>query len=121
MKPQLFRATLAFESSLEEEVPDSPHAPKSFGLSDGNLQAHISPCCTSVPGDQHQDQRRITISVAGMSDANGKVLSLNANVYDKEGKWLSAMTASLAEDDVRKLGEAIDAVIELTPEPPREG
>lgn len=120
MKARLFRARLVFEGAIDE-VPDNPMAPEVFGISDAGVTAHASPCVTSTPEDKHKGGTRGTIQIAGLSDAEGKVLSINLNVYDSKGEWLSAFNASLSEEDVHKLGAAADAVLELVPEAPNEG
>lgn len=99
------------------EMPDNPFAPGSFGIAEAELKAHASPCVTSSGDGRPVGGRRLTFNVAGLSDARGKVLSLNVNAYDERGQFLFAANAPLSEEDARKLGEALLAVLELTPEP----
>ena len=114
-KPRLFRAKVAYDNAVEP-VPDNPMAANIFGLSDGRLQAHLSPCITSRGDVTPQGGRRLSFTVVGVSDEEGKVLSLNVNEHDANGKWLSSYNAALAVEDALQLGKAISAVIDLTPE-----
>ena len=114
-RAELFRATLSFEGAIDQ-VPDNPFSPRQFGLSEACVRASASPCV--VGGEKMQGGNRLEFCAVGMSDAAGKVISLNLNTYDQSGEWTDALTVSLAEEDVRKLGAAIEAVLELVPDAP---